>query len=136
MEARELRIGNWVNPIGVPVQVEGIEKYDDKEFVKIWGGEWHHLSAIDPIPLTEDWFNKFGFIKDNNGSYWVNLQTHYLSLIPSYGFWYPTYAELPEMSHEDEQMVNLNTIEFIHQLQNLYFALTGKELTLPETSKH
>jgi len=78
----------------------------------------------------------FGFIKDNNGSYWIDLQTHYLELIPSEGYWYPVYAVVPEMSHEDEQRVNTNRIQFVHELQNLFFALTGNELEMKVDRSH
>lgn len=80
------------------------------------------------VEITDDWLVDFGFKKDNKGNYWVDLQTHYLELMPSNGHWYPTYAQVPEMSHEDEQRVSINRIEFVHELQNLFFVLTGREL--------
>lgn len=80
------------------------------------------------IPITEKWLVNLGFEKDNNGSYWIDLQTHYLELIPSNGYWYPTYVQVPEMSHEPDQRVSTNRIEFVHELQNLFFAITGSEL--------
>jgi hypothetical protein len=46
------------------------------------------------------------------------------------GFYYPLYAQDPEMSHEDEQRVFMNRIESLHELQNLFFAITGQELEL------
>jgi hypothetical protein len=32
----------------------------------------------------------------------------------------------------DESIVTLKSIKHVHQLQNLYFALTGEELTLKQ----
>jgi hypothetical protein len=69
-------------------------------------------------------------VKDHNGNYWIDLQTHYLELMPSNGYWYPVYAQVPEMSHEDEQRVSTNRIEFVHEMQNLFFAITGRELEM------
>lgn len=72
----------------------------------------------------------FGFVKDDNGNYCIDLHTHYLELMPSNAYWHPTYVQVPEMSHEDEQRVSTNRIEFVHELQNLFFALTGRELEM------
>ena len=87
---------------------------------------------IEAITLTEEWLVMLGFVKDGNGNHWINLQTHYLEFIYSIGYFYPVYAQIPEMSHEDEQRVSLNRIQSVHQLQNLYFALTGEELKLKD----
>ncbi len=67
------------------------------------------LSHIKPIPLTEEWLLKFGLmsIKTELG-FWNNGDAIYFS----YGF---------------EKSIEL---KYLHQLQNLYFALTGEELTI------
>lgn len=78
--------------------------------------------------LTKEYLIGVGFTKDNNNNYWKDLQTHYLELMPLNGYWYPVYAQLPEMSHETEQRVTINRIKFVHELQNLFFVLTGNEL--------
>jgi len=70
----------------------------------------------------------FGFTKDNKGNYYLDLQSHYLEIIPSNGYWYPVIAQVPEMSHEEEQRVSINRIEFVHELQNLIYVLTGDKL--------
>lgn len=68
-----------------------------------------------PIPLTEEWLLKFGFEEKygyiKNG---VHLNTDYSLFI------------------EDEIGFNEWTAdcEYVHQLQNLYFALTGEELII------
>lgn len=81
-----------------------------------------------PVRLSQNWLNDFGFVKDNNGNYWIDLQTHYLELTHANGYWHPVICQVPEMSHEDEQRVSMNRIEFVYELQNLFFAITGKEL--------
>ena len=63
---------------------------------------------IDSISLTEEWLLKFGF--ENNGiAFWNGVGLSKLSD----GFYFMT-----------------TKIEFLHQLQTLYFALTGEELTI------
>ena len=108
MEARELRIGNWVfvkevdldngNDIFVPIKIKG----NDIRFIEIRndGGTAHF-----PIPITTEILLKCGLLKNNIGI-WNNGDSIYFS----YGF---------------EKDVKL---EYLHQLQNLYFALTGEEL--------
>lgn len=117
MEAKHFRIGNLVEePKGCTHKIERVDEISKRV---------RHGLKISIPHLTG-----FGFIKDDNGNYWIDLQTHYLELIPSNGYWHPTYAQVTEMSHEDEQRVSTNRIEFVHELQNLFFALTGRELEM------
>jgi hypothetical protein len=118
MEAKNFRIGNLVEePKGCTHKIERLDELSTRVM--------HGLKISIPHLIG------FGFVKDNNnGSYWIDLQTHYLELMPSNGYWYPTYAQVPEMSHEDEQRVSTNRIKFVHELQNLFFALTGTELEM------
>ena len=80
----------------------------------------------NPIPLDEEWLKKFGFEYDDDHSdnyhdtninkelfLSINLDTHN-ALIGSDYDWTNAVAR----------------IENVHQLQNLYFALTHKELTI------
>lgn len=71
------------------------------------------IATYEPIPLTEEWFYKFGFSKSNvwfekNGIELFNIADLYFRAK------YPIKAD----------------VKFVHQLQNLYFALTGEELTV------
>lgn len=120
MKAKDLRIGNLVyNKVGDIKVVRFIACLD----------EIHNCSIeeIQPIPITEDWLKRIGFKKSN--AFWIDLTTHYLELIgPVHNYYYPVYAEIGELSSEPEQRVSLNRIQYVHQLQNLYFALTGEEL--------
>jgi hypothetical protein len=87
---------------------------------------------LEPIPLAHDILVKAGFKKDNNGNYWQEIEgaAHYLELIIGADEYYPIYAEMPELSSQTEQRVSTNSIQYFHQLQNLFFALAGTELTL------
>jgi hypothetical protein len=118
MKAIELRIGNYVHYF---IR----DKYQDPQ-------EWLEQTQIDahdlillsetedadyrPIPITEDWLLKFGFRNYEQ----IKWDTDVLLLIKNGdGFLY-----LANQRH-----VN---IFYIHQLQNLYFALTGEELNLKQ----
>lgn len=141
MDARELRIGNlvtidnrrsWPTLMGTPMVVTAVKATNDRQYkrstgsVSLYhgGGKWeyHQLDEfIKPIPLTSEWLERFGF---KNGK-----------------------ILLPERSSLDSYLiVNDGRIQickngyyaydpetkYVHQLQNLYFALTGSELTLKE----
>ena len=72
MRAEELRIGNWVNNMGDPMIFVGF--YSEKKGMFAFRGE-HELSAsfryseFEPIPLTEEWLERFGF-KNSYDEYW------------------------------------------------------------------
>jgi len=120
MEASELRIGNWVAPTN-----------DEAKYpYKITAQELVYFEAdsqrFKPIPLTEEWLVRFGFEKDDTG---VDIFDQ------DYCKWYqkefPIIGVLCQSSDNlylfDENTDTLR-ISFVHQLQNLYFALTGTEL--------
>jgi hypothetical protein len=76
------------------------------------------INSMNPIPLTEEWLLKFGFYKsDNYGNDEYRLDGY------SYfrGRFY--ISDCDECGEDVE-------INFVHELQNLYFALTKKELTM------
>lgn len=120
MNAKDLRIGNIVY-----YKVE--DELDDRK-------EWNEINIIDaedilsledceskkqnhpyfPIPLTEEWLEKLGFEKVDNA--WINSIALYFDS--------EEYAYNASYFEYD----NLIVIKHVHQLQNLYFALTREEL--------
>lgn len=88
------------------------------------------LQDLFPIPLTTEILEKCGFVKDKDGDYWIDLMTNYLKAMFMNDGVYPVWICLAELSSEMEQFASLNRINYVHQLQNLYFALTGTELTV------
>jgi len=74
-----------------------------------------------PIPLTEEWLIKFGF-EDNQKVKGVKYIDGVIAIdCIRYGKGW--------CLANDEYHPN---IKYVHQLQNLYFALTGEELTIKE----
>ena len=115
MKAEELRIGNWFRKIDDdgdrPEQVA-------PEDLLAWSKGAGYGS---PIPITAKWLERFGFRKHVNGSYSID---DYLITFDEDGFRleygeYCTQGSLIDLNH-------------VHQLQNLYYALTGTELELKE----
>jgi hypothetical protein len=128
LTAQELRIGNLV---------ERMDVVGDKFYLPICrinsDGFVHveqyqstvscYLSEINPIPLTEEWLKKFGFEKVDDE--WTNIKC----------IEFGVYVDQQELSHVWDGAFTGSPMQFVHQLQNLYFALTGSELTLNTESK-
>ena len=126
MKASELRLGNWVQT----------KKYQTKVIVKhiysehmIGCGDLNDdydefdpmIEDIEPIPLTEEWLVKFGFEYKEmyyQSKYLVALNDCFIIAERVTGLF---YVDAPN-----------NELKHVHQLQNLYFALTGKELTIKD----
>ena len=121
MEAKELRIGNYVN-FKFHKDSGGIKKVEvflsDIENL-IHGG--NRSKYYEPIPLTEDWLVKFGFkkgvVKLGCQEYWIDGVLGVYKMVGSY----------PHFAHG---AINDIKLKHVHKLQNLYFALTNEELTI------
>ena len=82
------------------------------------------IKYIQPIELTEEWLKKAGF-KKNGNYYWISLSNLKAELhVEIYG------GDLVFIIKSDFCELILDPIKSVHQLQNLYFALTNKELTI------
>lgn len=128
MTNKELRIGNLV--YGVSDRIEEViyilptevntapPKLKQADFL-------HKIDEIEPIPLTEEWLEKFGFKITGQTPHPNNIWT--------------VYGE--ECKFELEHIISFflydnkcfgTEVKYVHQLQNLYFALTGEELTFKQ----
>lgn len=134
MKANELRIGNYVKYV-----------YSEKDFSIISGITYEvpHLDeitgfeplydGIEPIPITEEWLLKFGFVKEENNidvCYQIEIKDGYfLEYFKSMTY---TSLMLREVNNVvgDSLFYLPNIPTFVHSLQNLCFALTGKELEI------
>jgi hypothetical protein len=119
MKANELRIGNYV------YFNEQLEQIDLDSFHGI--GTFYCISSYSAIPLTEEWLIKFGFVKEKHGWFVLkrgskktnNLKMFHIASLD--GFSYKTKGCM---------MSGYKGSESVHQLQNLYFALTGEEIEI------
>lgn len=134
VDFREIRIGNYLlNEVNMQCAVGGLtpvwitlNRVEKSGVVT----ENRKLSydEVFPIPITAEILNQIGFIqkshtwKDGSGSdedYWFG--DFFISDEEEWFFLFRKDQDNPQL---------LSRVEYIHQLQNLYFALTGKELTL------
>lgn len=121
IKANELRIGNWVQHsvyINSYIKVEslnndGINLYP---FVHDTICETYNFNEIEGIQLSEEILLKCGFVK-GYPSYCLNgFELLYNNVI---GFRFSV-----------EGQYGWDEIKYLHQLQNLYFALTQTELEI------
>jgi hypothetical protein len=112
MKPNELRIGNYVYAFKTIWQI------DNTYFCNL-----EQIETYNFIPLTEEWLLKFGFEKVED----INKDT------------YPDYKIKGMLIHSNVHgnyvLGNYSPIcfiKYVHQLQNLYFALTGEELEIKE----
>lgn len=121
---KELRKGNFIQEkdktivkvMGLPA--DGFIQYSIGKINQVYGEPLDHF---EPILLTENWLIKFGWGKSDMHEYSNNTVMDDAVLIYNYHF---HRLEL----ETDNDFIMIDNIEYVHQLQNLYFALTGKEL--------
>lgn len=143
MEVNELRIGNFLYPRAEfhngeqsVRQVFGLHQDNRVSYIansktKVGYQEQvdDNINQIDPIPISEDWLHKFGFIKHSKFDVYSQLDVHI-------GNKYYQLSVQNQISFTDDWSVLLDgylpaiQIQYIHQLQNLYFTLTGEELRI------
>ena len=124
MKANELRIGNFIN-------YRIVDKLDERQ-------EWDEASIIDgqdldyleknpndkdyqPIPLTEEWLLRFGFEKQMAWTFAIELTSNLKFVY---------YLGQKGWSINNKNYPDFTNLKHVNSLQNLYFALTGKELTI------
>jgi len=120
IQTNELRIGNWINEFEIATQA-------DSRFIdRLYNIELRGKIAIDvtPIPLTPEILEKAGF-NEVDGNEW-------------YRFYDKGFLRVFIHHSVDSCFVSVDGLKidyyinnfYLHQLQNLYFALTGEELNI------
>lgn len=152
IQASELRIGNWldVEEYNGQVYFERREwKLGDFYWILEGGGDDEKDLPHKPIPLTEEWPEKFGFEKQElkqwkgNGADYqpetsrTQIQSYVRNGVSiNYKIWQYRKNEDDEWISEHSVFIGYNEAElyipldFVHQLQNAIHALTGEELKL------
>lgn len=123
MKANELRIGNWINNHeGKPEQIdgEGIAQFSDGELTAPDGIN----TFICPIRLTPEWMEKFGFELERI-TYSIDTEEGQAIEFRLPGLLYLAGVNSTTLG----ECFTVFNMHHVHQLQNLYFALTGEELT-------
>lgn len=121
--AKELRIGNCFmagkSPaVVLEIMASGVSFDSINGDICVSHCDWDYVSFI---PLTEQWLIDFGFEKDECFEMYYEFENDGVKIISD--------------GREDTFMVDNITgkavyLKHVHQLQNLYFALTGEDLHL------
>jgi len=143
MKVEELRIGNFIYAKTINYHTDAIYPISGLTHKGIYVkyGNGHTIPIkINPIPLTEEWLLRLGF-EYKEDQQWFSLDVikedlekdiYGLSII-SLG----TIDCIPSvwLSNKTNNIgfdISDGKCEYVHQIQNLYFALTGKELKIKQ----
>lgn len=157
MNAKELRIANLVNinnPLFHPtlkdvvLSVTGISQTIGLDGESTYSVSLEHINQdrnryyetysqfiefIEPIPLTEEWLERMGFDKKGDEEWTYHTKKLHndkyceLSLIEEYEEDIPDKSKILVCIFPYAEYFKF---KFVHQIQNVYFDLTGEELTL------
>ena len=133
MEAKELRIGNYVifrNEYFF--KKEKVGKVEVRQITNKTVGINHvnfgdliahdfDISEIEPMPIDSDFLSKLGFVCVQENEIWQKICNGTVSVVHYFGY-------------KDKFMYGFGSspllyFQHVHQLQNIYFAVTGEELT-------
>ena len=115
LKNNELRIGNLVYPdMSYP------------ESITVCVKDFEDTSHLNPIPLTEEWLLRAGFEKLT--SIEKGFKSNSYTYVRGFSF----------IVHLNNGLLSINFWQgnekkFVHQLQNLFFSLTGEELVFSST---
>lgn len=112
MKANELRIGNYVYRQSDKMILNRDSVYQIEVVTR------QTESKYDPIPLTSEWLIKFGKKADTSDSFGGFI-------IPL-----PNGNGLRIKDNKWNAQHSETKVDFVHQLQNLYYSITGEELSL------
>ena len=135
LRAEELRIGNLVrlrnSEIDIEACVNGVwnDTARGRFSVHLEGnGIINTIDQIEGVPLTEEWLEKFRFVKEDSdvNDYEDDYQEWYEKLFPVIG----VLCQSDTKEYLFDEDTDTLRIKYVHELQNLYFALTSKELTI------
>lgn len=114
MSPSHLRIRNLVDYriVGntIAIQAKDILEGENKD-IRVWS------MIYKPIPLTNEWMLRFGFEKDEDG----NFET--IDVLIQY------WDHKNQFYYVTNHGCLCKVIKYVHELQNLYYALTGEELS-------
>ena len=134
MKSTELRLGN---------RIIRVDNLGNKKEIIVTASIFSEMEVrcgvvYLPIPLNEEWLLKFGFESNKEFTYTKNFNAVELYDECIEFFFEPneevciTLRQMESDNHNEISSVFIRKIMYVHQLQNLYFALTGEELIIKQ----
>ena len=121
IQPQEIRIGNYIDYNGEIMKLDGsllcCYIQNELEF------------PINPIPLTEEILLKFGFYFED-GFYCLRINNTAFMTIMLIG----SYVNYELSNFRQKIVFSRGEFSGVHQLQNLFFSLCGKELKFKDIS--
>lgn len=123
IKAQELRIGNFVSIFGTIGRVvpSDFNPEHHNKWLTVENDEYI-IKSWEPVELTPEWSERFGFEGNANDGYGLDVvELNYITTEDNFQLEY-------QIAGVDKWF--LIQLKYVHQLQNLFFALTGHELEL------
>ena len=125
MKAAELRIGNWYRWKSIASMGRGEAQITHGQQIM------DYIDFKEGIPITEEWLLRSGFILNTSTDlrklYTIEMDTNYQLGFCDY--------QIAKIFATGFIALTVQRIEYVHQLQNLYFDLKGEELQIKEGSR-
>lgn len=135
---QELRIGNWLTANSPQMQVRAINKHEVELYMPESNADTftYEISQLRGIPLSEEVLIACGFEKDGFGAYNKDISRirgFFKMLVFAGDYLYQREGSEGKRRETDDMCVLWNkdfrNCFYLHNLMNLYFSLTGEELT-------
>lgn len=140
MISSELRVGNYVSQSNAPFK-------EGDSVVIITPLNFSEFQKFKPIEITKEWLSKFRF-KQKSPCFLLGAPFYYLDIEESKRYKFNIHRFIIDVECKDlwltrgenedsknvediEIMINYN-IKYVHQLQNVYYTLTGSELNIED----
>ena len=121
LKESDLRIGNFIKVISTTKTFDSfITQAKGYDIVRIEEKSFNHWN-YEPIILNEEWLLKFGFKKtigSNESNFTDGVYNFFTNSLGEVNFYYFKEGDWYQK------------LDYVHQLQNLYFALTQREITV------
>jgi hypothetical protein len=143
IKPNELRVDNiigWRTGYGELIIGKVFEVHSDKVAISpaVQNGEeggqgFMRITGIEPITLSPEWLERCGAVKLKGMPFYeIDMPSNIgqIQINPDNGIIFLRHFRNPSTSINPNSG---NAGYYLHALQNLYFALTGEELTIKET---
>jgi len=127
MNANELRINNWIQWGNTLRYFHQVAVVSDDNFIQCKDFAERSIEEFDGIPLNEQWTLELGFEQDPKMKGWFILNDCHVVFRDGIIF----YAG----SKRNSSIVNLKRLRYVHDLQNIFYAIRDEELKRKETAK-
>jgi hypothetical protein len=139
MKTYELRIGNLVSRKDLGNGYERVESVIYLGEKVVTSGPIKVIceyESIEPISLTNEWFERLGFgYRNENGQKYYHIYSDELGDEVQLAMDDDEFAFYLWWNDGKYERFPSQLIKYVHQLQNLYFALTGEELAIKQILK-